>query len=139
MNIKQSLESYLARSNQFWKLYNLAMNDYMKTHPEIEGAARSGSFPSVGISRFDRHGAGIRMEVYGELIEFDFIQRYYKNEDYFDIKEIDSYWAMIHHNSCNPTVPISENLWDLEMEELVEKGILKRFSWNKYMFIGDIG
>lgn len=138
MSVEQALQYYLARANQFWNLYNQAMSDYMKAHPEIDGAPQSGSFPSVGITRFDRHGAGIRIEVKDEIIEFNFIQFYYKNEDFFDIKEIDSYWAMTHHNSCNNSNLISEELWDLAMAQLVEERVLKRMSVNKFVFTKDL-
>ncbi len=47
----------------------------MKENPNNQGAPQEGSFHNVGITKFIRHGFGIRIECNEEIVKFDFIPK----------------------------------------------------------------
>lgn len=134
--VKVHLKEYLLRTQELWKLYNLSVDNWIKQNPNNEGFPRSGAFNDVGITRFSRHGFGIRLECENEIVEFDFIASYIHVEEFLDIEEIDVYWSYNHYRSLNSTTSITHEQWLTAIEFLDKKGDLKMFSRNRCAFNG---
>lgn len=134
--VKVHLREYLLRTQELWKLYNLSVDNWIIQNPNHDGAPRSGSFNDVGITRFSRHGFGIRIECKNEIVEFDFIATNIDVKHFLDIEEIDIYWSYNHYRSLNSTTSITHEQWLKAIEFLDKKGDLKMFSRNRCAFYG---
>lgn len=134
--VQKHLRNYLKRTQELWKIYNTAMDHWKNRNPSAAGVPVNGSFPEVGISSFSRHGLGIQILCGKEIIEFDFIPKYIKKEDYMHIEEIDIYWSYVHFRSIYPNTMITEEMWNQSISNLHENKILTKFSWNKCAFAG---
>lgn len=136
IEIESHLRHYLTRVNEVWTLYNICIKKWILAHPNNDGVPQEGAFPEVGITQFSRHGAGIRIELSQEIVKFDFIEFYTKNENYDTILEIDIYWSYMHYCSLyeEDSNMISELDWREGIELLVNRGVIKKFSQSKCAF-----
>ncbi len=134
--VEEHLEKYLKRTQEIWVTYNNAQEAWAKENPNNDGLNFEGTLPDYGITKWSRHGFGVRIECENEIIEFDFIPKHIETSDYFDIQEIDIYWSYIHFKSLNPESKISEEDWNKSIDNLHERGTLTRFKWNRCAFKG---
>ncbi len=134
--VEEHLRKYLKRTQDLWITWNEALDSWFKKNPSNGEPIYSGSIPDFGISKWSKHGVGVRIECDNEIIEFDFIPKHVEKVDYLDIEEIDIYWSFAHFKSLNSESKISEEDWIKSIEDLHENGILTKFSWNRCAFKG---
>lgn len=127
---------YLNRTQELWKRYNVAMDQWINAHPNHEGAPSEGAFPDVGITWFNRHGLGIRIDCGKEIVEFDYCPTCIKKKDFPEIEEIDIHWSFVHFKSLHPESELTEEAWNASIEHLDKAGVLTKFKWNKCAFPG---
>lgn len=133
--VENHLTLYLQRSQELWKVYTLSMDNWIRKNPNHDGATYEGAFPEVGITKFTKHGIGIRIECGEEIVEFDFLPKHLEKKDFLHIEEVDIYWSYLHFLSINPQSEITEKQWNEAIEKLHKNGVLRKFSWSKCTLI----